>query len=343
MESSLLVAHRMVDLRSDTVTRPDSVMRKAMAEAEVGDDVLDRDPTMAALEEAVAAMLGFESALWVPSGSMGNIIALMLHLQRGDRFLAPEHSHVLGSELGTAAWLAGGMPDALPHDAGPGRPLPSTVRAKAGGTGPYFALRTTLLSLENTHNFAGGSVFGPDEWSQLVDAALDSGLKIHLDGARLWNAAVALDVPIASLAAGADTVQVCLSKGLGAPVGSMLVSDAARIHEARRVRKMLGGGVRQGGVLAAAGLVALDRVDDLAEDHANAAALARGLRERGWDVPDPETNIVLASVTDPAQTVAELAELGIAAVTVAGKVRFVTHRDVDSADIDEVLERLRRM
>nr|WP_314142914.1 GntG family PLP-dependent aldolase [uncultured Rhodococcus sp.] len=343
MELSLLVAHRTIDLRSDTITRPDSVMRKAMANAEVGDDVLDHDPTMAALEEAVAGLLGFESALWVPSGSMGNMIALMLHLQRGDRFLAPEHAHVLGSELGTAAWLAGGMPDPLPHDGGPGRPLASTVRATAGGTGPYFALRTTLLSLENTHNFAGGAVFGPDEWSELVATGRDCGLKIHLDGARLWNAAVALNVPIASLTAGADTVQVCLSKGLGAPVGSMLVSDSARIHEARRVRKMLGGGVRQGGVLAAAGLVALDRIGDLAADHANASTLASGLRERGWEVPEPDTNIVLATVSDPATTVAELAELGIAAVTVAGKVRFVTHRDIDAADISEVLERLRRM
>ncbi|WP_232433749.1 threonine aldolase family protein [Rhodococcus sp. AW25M09] len=337
------MAHRTIDLRSDTITRPDSVMRKAMADAEVGDDVLDHDPTMAALEEAVAGLLGFESALWVPSGSMGNMIALMLHLQRGDRFLAPEHAHVLGSELGTAAWLAGGMPEALPHDSGPGRPLPSTVRAAAGGDGPYFTLRTTLLSLENTHNFAGGATFGPDEWSELVAAGRDCGLKIHLDGARLWNAAVAQDVPIASLAAGADTVQVCLSKGLGAPVGSVLVSDADRIHQARRVRKMLGGGVRQGGILAAAGLVALDRIGDLAVDHANAATLARGLRERNWDVAEPETNILLASVPDPARTVAELDELGIAAVTVAGKVRFVTHRDVSAADIDKALERLRRM
>ena len=343
MELSVFVAHRTIDLRSDTITRPDSVMRKAMADAEVGDDVLDHDPTMALLEERVADLLGFEAALWVPSGSMGNIIALMLHLQRGDRFLAPEHAHVLGSELGTAAWLAGGMPEALAHDGGPGRPLASTVTAKAGGAGPYFALRTTLLSLENTHNFAGGTVFGPTEWSELVAAGRDSGLKIHLDGARLWNAAVALDVPIASLTTGADTVQVCLSKGLGAPVGSMLVSDAARIHEARRVRKMLGGGVRQGGVLAAAGLVALDRIGDLAEDHANASTLAHGLRDRGWDVAEPQTNIVLAAVADPVRTVTELADQGIAAVTVAGKVRFVTHRDVSAADIDEVLERLRRM
>lgn len=311
-----------------------------MADADVGDDVLDRDPTMAALEERVADLLGFESALWVPSGSMGNIIALMLHLRRGDRFLAPEHAHVLGSELGTAAWLAGGMPDALPHDGGPGRPLASTVRASAGGDGPYFALRTTLLCLENTHNFAGGTVIGSDEWAQLVAAAREADLLIHLDGARLWNAAVALDVSAATLAAGADTVQVCLSKGLGAPVGSVLVSDAARIQQARRTRKMLGGGVRQGGVLAAAGLVALDRIGDLARDHANASTLARGLRERNWDVPEPETNIVLATVPDPVQVVAKLAELGIAAVTVAGKVRFVTHRDVDAADIDEVLTRL---
>lgn len=329
-----------IDLRSDTITRPDAVMRAAMADAEVGDDVLDHDPTMAALEERVAALLGFEAALWVPSGSMGNIIALMLHLRRGDRFLAPEHAHVLGSELGTAAWLAGGMPHPLPHDGGPGRPSAATVRAAAGGAGPYYTLTTRLLALENSHNFAGGTVFGPQEWTQLVAAAKDNGLLVHLDGARLWNAAVAQEVPLSSLTRGADTVQVCLSKGLGAPVGSMFVSDAARVREARRVRKMLGGGVRQGGVLAAAGLIALDRIDDLALDHHNAALLARGLRERGWTVADPDTNIVLAETPDPAATVTESAAAGVAAVTVAGKVRFVTHRDVSTADIEEALARL---
>ncbi|QCB50102.1 low specificity L-threonine aldolase [Rhodococcus sp. PAMC28707] len=332
--------HRTIDLRSDTVTRPDAAMRAAMADAEVGDDVLDHDPTMARLEERVASMLGYEAALWVPSGSMGNIIALMLHLRRGDAFLAPEHSHVLGSELGTAAWLAQGMPSALPHDGGPGRPTPATVTASAGGPGPYFTLNTTLLCLENSHNFAGGAVFGPEEWNALLAAARNAGLLVHLDGARVWNAAVAQGVQPRELTVGADSVQVCLSKGLGAPVGSMLVSDSARITEARRVRKMLGGGVRQGGILAAAGLVALDNLASLAADHDNARLLAEGLRERGWDVMEPDTNIVLATSADPVGTVSELAEKGIGAVTVAGKVRFVTHRDVSEADIRDALSRL---
>lgn len=327
---------RTIDLRSDTITRPDAAMRKAMADAEVGDDVLDHDPTMARLEERVASMLGYESALWVPSGSMGNLIALMLHLRRGDAFLAPEYAHVLGSELGTAAWLAQGMPQVLPHDAGAGRPSPETVRA-AVGTGPYFALATTLLCLENTHNFAGGTVFDAAEWNALLEAARSVGLLVHLDGARVWNAAAALGVPVSDLTRGADTVQVCLSKGLGAPVGSVLAADSARITEARRVRKMLGGGVRQGGILAAAGLVALDNVDSLTVDHANATLLADGLRERGWTVAEPQTNIVLA---EGSLSVAQLAELGISAVTVTGKIRFVTHRDVSETDIREALDRL---
>lgn len=314
-------------------------MRRAMAEAEVGDDVLDHDPTMAALEERVASMLGYEAALWTPTGSMGNMIALMMHLRRGDAFLAPEHAHVLGSELGTAAWLAQGMPQILPHDAGPGRPTPRAIGA-ASGSGPYFTLHPRLLCLENSHNFAGGAVFDAAEWSGLLNAARGVNLLVHLDGARVWNAAVALGVPVADLTRGADTVQVCLSKGLGAPVGSVLASDRERITEARRIRKMLGGGVRQGGVLAAAGLVALDNLDALAVDHANARLLADGLRERGWTVDEPQTNIVLASSEDPGAAVAELAAVGVAAVTVAGRVRFVTHRDVSDADIREVLARL---
>ena len=295
---------------------------------------------MRRLEEEVADLLGCAAALWVPSGSMGNAIALMLHLRRGDRYLAPEHAHVIGSELGTAAWLAQGMPDPLPHDAGPGRPTSATVRAAIGGTAPYFALRPTLLCIENTHNFAGGTVVPEAEWSALVATARDLTLMVHLDGARVWNAAVALGVPVHRLAAGADTVQVCLSKGLGAPVGSLLAADADRIAEARRVRKMLGGGVRQGGVLAAAGLVALRGIDRLADDHADAHRLATGLRERGWKVNDPETNIVLAEVADPAVTVQQLAQQGIGAVVAAGRVRFVTHRDVDATDIETVLERV---
>jgi threonine aldolase len=312
-----------------------------MADAEVGDDVLDGDPTMRRLEERAAELLGMADALWVPSGSMGNLIALMVHLRRGDRFLAPKGAHVLGSELGTAAWLAGGMPEPLEWDAGPGRPTAATIRSATGPTGPYFALRTTLLCLENTHNAAGGAVTPPDEHCQLVAAAKELGLAVHLDGARIWNASVALGVPPAALTVGVHTVQACLSKGLGAPVGSVVAGSVEFVAEARRVRKMLGGGVRQGGVLAAAGLVALERVDDLAADHENAATLAGGLTELGWQVDTPDTNILLAQVPDVPATLAQLTEIGVLATSMSGRVRFVTHRDVSAADITEVLRRLK--
>lgn len=312
-----------------------------MADAEVGDDVLDRDPTMRALEERVAGLLGVADALWVPSGSMGNLIALMAHLRRGDVFLAARGAHVLGNELGTAAWLAGGMPEALPWDGGPGRPTDDTVRAAAGHSGPYYTLRTTLLCLENTHNAAGGAVTPPDEHALLVATAKECGLAVHLDGARIWNASVALGVPPAALTVGAQTVQACLSKGLGAPVGSVVAGSAEFVVEARRLRKMLGGGVRQGGVLAAAGLVALDRIDDLAADHENAATLAHGLTELGWQVTTPATNILLAAVPDVSVAVGKLTELGVLVAGMAGQVRFVTHRDVSATDIDEVLRRVK--
>lgn len=329
-----------IDLRSDTVTKPDAQMRAAMANAEVGDDVLDHDPTMRTLEEQVAAALGVEAALWVPSGCMGNLIALTAQLRRGDVFLAPAGAHVLVAELGTAAWLAGGMPVALPHDAGPGRVSPGAVRAAAGTPGPYYALRTALLCLENTHNGAGGTVTSVDEHAALTAEARSLGLRVHLDGARIWNAAVALGVEPAALAAGVDTVQVCLSKGLGAPVGSLVAGTESFVAEARRLRKMLGGGVRQGGVLAAAGLVALARRSVLADDHAAATVLADGLRERGWDVTKPQTNIVMATVPDPQATLTRLAEIGVLVVPMPGRVRFVTHRD---ASLDAVAEALRRI
>jgi threonine aldolase len=315
-------------------------MRAAMASAEVGDDVLDRDPTMRQLEERVAGILGTEDALWTPSGSMANLIALMHHLDRGDAFLAPAGAHVLDAELGTAAWLAGGMPRPLEHDAGPGKVSPDAVRRAAGSPGPYFTLRTTLLCLENTHNSAGGTVTAPDEHASLAAAARAAKLKVHLDGARLWHAAVALGVPPGALTVGADTVQVCLSKGLGAPMGSMVAGSAEFVEEARRLRKMLGGGVRQGGVVAAAGLVALDRVDRLAEDHERARELAAGLRERGWQVGVPETNIVLVSVADLGGTLYRLESAGVRATPMAGQVRFVTHADVTDADIAAALERI---
>jgi threonine aldolase len=315
-------------------------MRAAMATAEVGDDVLDGDPTMRKLQERVAELVGAPEALWVPSGSMGNLIALMAHLARGDAFLAPAGSHVLDAELGTAAWLAGGMPRPLEHDAGPGKVSPQAVRRAAGKPGPYYTLRTTLLCLENTHMSSGGVVTTADEHASLASVARQAKLKVHLDGARLWHAAVALGLPPAALTVGVDTVQVCLSKGLGAPVGSVVAGSEDFVEEARRIRKMLGGGVRQGGVLAAAGLVALDNVERLAEDHRRAATLAAGLAERGWRVNTPQTNIVLLSPADLPSTLRKLELAEVRVGPMGGDVRFVTHSGLTDADITATLDRI---
>lgn len=332
---------RPIDLRSDTVTQPSKEMRAAMAAAEVGDDVLERDPTMVRLEGWVAELLGMEAALWVPSGCMGNLIALMLHLKRGDRFLAPAQAHVLGSELGTAAWLAGGMPEALAWEGGPGRPTPAQVTKAAGTPGPYYTLRTTLLCLENTHNFAGGAVTPREEHRALVAAARAAKLAVHLDGARIWHAAAALGLPPSALTEGADTVQVCLSKGLGAPMGSLVCGSKPAVAEARRLRKMLGGGVRQGGVAAAAGLVALDYLPRIVEDHAKTRRLAEGLRAFGITAPAPETNILLVPVPDAAAALAALEAVGVRALPVVGPaIRFIPHRDIEMDDIEEALRRI---
>ena len=329
-----------VDLRSDTVTQPTAQMRSAMAAAEVGDDVLDGDPTLRELEVRVAGLLGAADALWTPTGSMGNLIALMSHLQRGDQFLAPEGAHVLDAELGTAAWLAGGMPRPMPHDAGPGRVSPGAVRRAAGAPGPYFTLRTTLLCLENTHNASGGTVTPPEQHAAVVAAARAAKLAVHLDGARLWNAAAALGVPPGALTVGADTVQVCLSKGLGAPVGSVVAGSAEFCEQGRRLRKMLGGGIRQGGILGAAGLIALDRIDRLVEDHQRARTLAEGLRERGWQAAEPQTNIVLVAVADLDGTLRRFADAGVRASAMSGQVRLMTHADLTDAHITAALDRI---
>lgn len=329
------MTHAPIDLRSDTVTRPDAEMRAAMAAAEVGDDVLERDPTMARLEDEIAGVLGVEAALWTPSGCMGNLIALMHHLRRGDMFLAADGAHVLTAELGAPAWLAGGMPMALPQ------PLtPDAVTRVAGAPGPYYTLRSRLLCVENTHNAGGGVVLTPAEHDALVTAARAAGLAVHLDGARIWNAAVALGVQPADLTRGVDTVQACLSKALGAPMGSVVGGSADFVAEARRLRKMLGGGVRQGGVVAAAGLVALRRHAELSDDHEAAVVLADGLRELGWDVMRPQTNIVLAAVPDLGAALAGLAAVGVLAVPMAGKVRFITHRDAGLPAVKEALSRV---
>jgi threonine aldolase len=330
-----------LDFRSDTVTRPDRRMRAAMAEAEVDDNVIGTDPTIARLEERAAETLGMPAALWTPSGTMANLIALSVHLQRGDRFLATRGAHVLTNELGSAAWLAGGMPDILEHDAGPGRPTPDLLRASIGNPGPYFTLRTTLLCLENTHNAAGGAVTPPEEHAQLVAVAKEAGLNVHLDGARIWHASVALGVPPAALTVGVDSVSACFSKGLGAPVGSVVAGSVEFVERARRMRQMLGGGVRQGGVLAAACLVALDNVGELAETHEHARRLAAGLAEHGWGVATPDTNIVLAEVPDLTVALEWLGSLGIQALPMAGKVRFVLHRDLEPTAVEDALQRIK--
>jgi threonine aldolase len=315
-------------------------MRAAMAAAEVGDDVLDRDPTMDRLERRVADLLGQEAGLWTPTGCMANLIALMLHLQRGDRFLAPAQAHVLGSELGTGAWLAGGMPEALPWEGGPGRITPMQVWRGAGSPGPYDALRTTLLCLENTHTCAGGTCLGVDEHRALVEQAQARELKVHLDGARLWNAAAALGASPAQLAWGVDTVSVCLSKGLGAPMGSLLCGGRDSMARARRLRKMLGGGVRQGGVMAAAGLAALEHLPRIAEDHAKARRLGDGLRAMGFSAAEPQTNILLVPVPDAGAAVSILEEARVRVLPVGGSLRFITHRDLAEADVLEALARI---
>jgi threonine aldolase len=330
-----------LDFRSDTVTRPDEVMRRAMAEAEVDDNVIGHDPTIAKLEERAAQTLGMPAALWTPSGTMANLIALSVHLERGDRFLATRGAHVLTNELGSAAWLAGGMPDILEHDAGPGRCTPDALSAAISPQGPYYTLRTKLLCLENTHNAAGGAVTPPDEHAQLMSVAKQAGLTVHLDGARIWHAAVALEVPPAALTVGVDSVSACFSKGLGAPVGSVVAGSVEFVERAQRMRQMLGGGVRQGGVLAAACLVALGRVDELAESHELARRLAAGLAEHGWGVRTPDTNIVLADVPDLRTALEWLDSLGIRTGPMAGKVRFVTHRDLTAADVEEALRRIK--
>jgi threonine aldolase len=247
---------------------------------------------------------------------------------------------VLGSELGTGAWLAGGMPEALAWEGGAGRPTPAQVTKAAGSPGPYYTLRTTLLCLENTHNFAGGTVTPLAEHRALVAAAKAAKLAVHLDGARLWHAAAALDLPPAALTGGVDTVQVCLSKGLGAPMGSLLAGSKALVGEGRRVRKMLGGGVRQGGVMGAAGLVALDYLPRITEDHAKTRRLAEGLRGFGVAAPMPETNILLVPVPDAMAALAALEAAGVRALPVGPAVRFIPHRDLAMADIEEALRRI---
>ena len=323
-----------IDLRSDTVTRPTPEMRRAMAEAEVGDDVYGEDPTVARLESEVAGLLGKESAVFVPSGTMGNQLALLAQTGRGDEILVHADAHIYFYEAGAPAALAGVMCRLLPGARG--RFTPQDVAAALRPPGAHFP-PTRLLCLENTHNRGGGAVWDAAATAGVAAAARGAGLAVHLDGARIWNAAAALGVGEAALCAPADTVLCCLSKGLCAPVGSLLCGPADTVARARRWRKALGGGMRQAGVLAAAGLVAVRRMRSrLSEDHANARYLASALADvRGVrvDPAEVETNMVRVGLDRPAvEVLAALRSRGVLANAVGpGTLRLVTHHDVSRA------------
>ena len=323
-----------IDLRSDTVTRPTAPMRQAMAEAEVGDDVYGEDPTVNRLEARAAEILGMEAALFVPSGTMGNAIAIRILTRRGDEVLVERRSHVVRYELSGMSVLSGVMPRMA--DAPGGHLTPEHVRA-ATAPRAYYKSDVSLVVLENTHNLGGGTVQRVEEVQAVVAAARECGFRVHVDGARIWNAAVALGVPPAALVKGVDTVMACLSKGLCAPVGSILAASRERIEEARGARKLLGGGMRQAGILAAAGLVALDTlVARLADDHANARLLAEALgRGKGVQVLPVETNMVVATLEGaPRRTSSRrCASAGVLASAMDGRtLRVVTHHDVSRED-----------
>jgi threonine aldolase len=326
----------MIDLRSDTVTRPTPEMRRAMAEAEVGDDVYAEDPTVNRLQELGAGRLGFEAALFVPSGVMGNEIAIRVLTRPGQEVLADDRSHVVQYELAGMAALSGVMPRVVATP--DGILTPEAIRA-ALKPKVYYRSDVGLVVLENTHNLAGGTVYDVAQTRAALEACRAAGLAVHLDGARLWNAAVALGCEPRELAAGADTLMVTLSKGLCAPVGSLLLGSRERVQEARRVRKQLGGGMRQAGILAAAGIVALESmIPRLAEDHANARLLAKALQGcRGVEVAPARTNIVVAALSGRAapEVVSALTARGVLATAMDGTtLRLVTHRDVSRADCE---------
>lgn len=327
----------VVDLRSDTVTRPTPAMRRAMAEAEVGDDVYGEDPTVNRLEQRAAELFGREAALFVPSGTMGNQIAIHLHTRRGQEVICEERAHIFNYEMAMLAAFSGCI--ARPVRAADGiltwPDIAKQIRPKI-----YYISQTGLVSLENTHNMAGGTVYPPEVADEICDQAHAAGLPVHLDGARVFNAAAALGRPVRDITAKFDSIMFCLSKGLGAPVGSLLVGGRAFIEQARAVRKALGGGMRQAGVLAAAGLIALEQMPPrLAEDHANARFLADGLAKVAGlrvEAKTVQTNIVVFEIDEKRMTAAELsrrlAERGVLANPIAPQaMRMVTHMDVDRA------------
>jgi threonine aldolase len=335
-----------IDLRSDTVTHPTPQMRAAMAEAVVGDDVYGEDPTINQLEEMSATMMGKEAGIFVPSGTMGNLVAILAHCGRGDEFILGHVSHTFLFEAGGSAALGGAHPHTIPNQADGTLDLEDLVAAIRSEDVHYPISR--LVVLENTHNRCGGVALSPEYTQQVADLAHRYDLRLHLDGARIFNAAIAQGVQADDLAGPVDSVSFCLSKGLGAPVGSVLCGSGEFVQLARRMRKQLGGGMRQAGVLAAAGIVSLETmIDRLAEDHQRASDLAAGLsRIPGicLDPGTPHTNMVFFSLEDALPvSAAELAEKLkskglLVGVTAERRFRLVTHYMIDDQAIDQALK-----
>ncbi len=332
---------RLVNLRSDTVTKPTEAMRRAMAEAEVGDDYYREDPTVLTLEEKAAEMFGKEAAMLVFSATMANVVSVLSHTRRGESVILEASSHIFNNEAGFMAVFGGLTPRTVQGVRG--RMIPDHVREAVFPEGVLHP-RTTLLCLENTHNYAGGTCLSPVQTKALSETARSLDLAVHLDGARIFNSAVAQGVSVAELTGEVDSVTVCLTKGLGCPVGALVLGSAEFVARARHWRQATGGGMRQGGVVAAAGIVALDiMVDRLAEDHANARRLAGLLEEAGLtlDVPpgEVETNIVFAEVPselmDAGEFVRALAAEGVRVNPPRGmRIRLITHHDISSDDVE---------
>lgn len=335
----------MIDLRSDTVTKPTPEMRAAMANAEVGDDVYQEDPTVNRLEQRAAEILGKEAALFVPTGSMGNTIGIKLHTNHGEEVICEARGHLIDWELSMAAWFSGCVLRTIPSP--DGILTWAEIKRYLRTFGPHNA-PTTCIELENTHNMGGGTVYPLEVLDEIGDRAHELGIKVHLDGARIFNASSASGIPVARIARKVDSVMFCLSKGLGAPAGSMLVGTQHDIDRARLYRKRLGGGMRQAGILAAAGLIALEEMPKrLKEDHENAKFLAARLQKFGFDIPAPATNIVIFELDnrmEPQEFVRELMKRGVLAGGAGGtRIRFVTHYDVSLADCERAIEATREI
>ncbi len=337
----------MIDLRSDTVTKPSEKMRAAMAAAEVGDDVFGEDPTVNRLQERAAEIFEKEAALFVPSGSMGNEIAVKIHSKPGQEIIIEERGHVLNYELGAAALLSGVTIRPVKSSNGSGHLTWDEIAPALHINQPNWIAPTGLICLENTHNFAGGTVMNAKDCAAVCEKAYSAGLPVHMDGARIFNASVALDESVADLTRRCDSVMFTLSKGLGAPVGSMLLGSKDFIADARVWRKRLGGGMRQIGILAAAGLIALeDGPKRMNEDHENARRLADGVAEISGisiDRESVQTNIVIFDILGTGKTSAEicakLREAGVLAIGISDtQIRMVTHLDISREDVQTTLD-----